>query len=99
MALRPDDPRLEIQEDGGGEVKSFLEHLEDLRWCLVKCAVTLLITMVVCLAGANYIMDALMWPLLRSGLKQPERDQQLLFLYAGTNVIAKTFVRSNDFGS
>jgi sec-independent protein translocase protein TatC len=98
MALRPDDPRLEIQEDGGGEVKTFLEHLEDLRWCLVKCAVALGIAMVICLAGANYLMEALKWPLYRSGLKQPEKNQQLLLLYAGTNVISKSFVRSNEFG-
>jgi sec-independent protein translocase protein TatC len=99
MALRPDDPRLEIQEDGGGEVKTFLEHLEDLRWCLVKCAAAVGIAMVVCLAGANYIMDALKRPLQRSGLNQPAKDQKLLLLYAGTNVIGKSFVRTNEFGT
>ena len=99
MALRPDDPRLEIQEDGSGEVKSFLEHLEDLRWCLVKCAAAVGIAMVICLAGANYIMEVLKWPLQRSGVNQPAKNQKLLLLYAGTNIISKSFVRSNEFGT
>ena len=99
MALRPDDPRLEIQEDGGGEIKTFLEHLEDLRWCLVKCAAVIGIAMVVCLVGANYLMEVLKWPLLRSGLKQPEKGQKLLFLYAGTNVVGKSFIKTNEFGT
>ena len=99
MALRPDDPRLEIQEDGSGEVKSFLEHLEDLRWCLVKCAAAVGIAMVICLAGANYIMEVLKWPLQRSGVNQPAKNQKLLLLYAGTNIISKSFVSSNEFGT
>ncbi len=39
--------------------KPFLEHLEDLRWTIVKMALTLGIAMIVCFAfrsivGANY---------------------------------------------
>ena len=30
--------------------KPFLEHLEDLRWTIVKMAITLMITMVFCFA-------------------------------------------------
>src|ERR1041385_9544343 len=99
MALRPDDPRLEIQEDGGGEVKTFLEHLEDLRWCLVKCAVAVGLAMIICLVGANYLMEVLKWPLVRSGLKQPGENQKLLLLYVGTNVLAKSMVETNGFGA
>ncbi|MBI3880484.1 MAG: twin-arginine translocase subunit TatC [Verrucomicrobia bacterium] len=99
MALRPDDPRLEIQEDGGGAVKTFLEHLEDLRWCLVKCAAVVGIGMVVCLAGADHLMKLLKRPLLESGANQPGKNQKLLLLYAGTNVIGKSFVRTNEFGN
>ena len=99
MALRPDDPRLEIQEDGGGEVKTFLEHLEDLRWCLVKCATAIGIAMVICLAGANYIMDVLLWPLAKSGLKQPGSEEKQVLLYLGTNVIGKSIIKTNQFGN
>ena len=40
-------------EDEGGPVKIFLEHLEDFRWLLIKCAVTLALTMLVCLIGGQ----------------------------------------------
>ena len=36
-------------EDGGGEVKSFLDHLEDLRWTLIKSAACIGVCMMVCL--------------------------------------------------
>lgn len=98
MALRPDDPRLEIQEDGAGEVKSFLEHLEDLRWCLVKCATAVGIAMVICLAGADYLMIALKWPLQRAHIKQPEAGQTMVLFYVGTNIVAKSLVESNGLG-
>ena len=36
MAEGDEEIRPEDQEVEGGAVKSFLEHLEDLRWVLVK---------------------------------------------------------------
>ncbi|MEI7728034.1 MAG: twin-arginine translocase subunit TatC [Verrucomicrobiota bacterium] len=53
--------------DEGGPIKSFLEHLEDLRWVLVKCAIALLLGMMVCLFGVNYVVEILTWPLHRAG--------------------------------
>jgi hypothetical protein len=53
-------------DDGGGPVKSFLEHLEDFRWLLIKCAVALSLTMLVCLIGANYVISVIKWPLSRA---------------------------------
>jgi len=50
------------EEAEGGPVKSFLEHLEDFRWVLIKCAVTLGLGMLVCLMGANYVVQILKWP-------------------------------------
>lgn len=47
----------------GGPVKSFLEHLEDLRWVLLKSIVALGLGMLVCLLGANYVMGIIKWPL------------------------------------
>ena len=43
-------------DDGGGPVKSFLEHLEDFRWLLIKSVVALSVTMLVCLIGANHVI-------------------------------------------
>lgn len=51
------------EEAEGGPIKSFLEHLEDFRWVLIKSAVALGLAMLVCLFGANVIITILKWPL------------------------------------
>ena len=56
----------ELDENGeeyGGPVKSFLEHMEDLRWVLIRCVVALGVSMVACLAGAPLLVDILARPL------------------------------------
>lgn len=50
-------------EAEGGPVKSFLEHLEDFRWVIIKSIVALGLAMLVCLFGANYVIAILKWPL------------------------------------
>src|SRR5262245_31247398 len=52
-----------LEEEGGGPVKTFLEHLEDLRWTLIKCVVSALLAMLVALSAANYVVAFLKWPL------------------------------------
>jgi sec-independent protein translocase protein TatC len=54
------------EQDDGGPVKTFLEHLEDLRWVLIKCAVSLVLGMVVCLSAAPTIARVLSKPLVES---------------------------------
>ena len=50
--------------DEGGPVKSFLEHLEDFRWVLVKSvSASVGLAMLVCLMGANYVIGIVKWPL------------------------------------
>src|ERR1044072_6122338 len=43
--------------------KPFLEHLEDLRWTIVKMAITLLVAMVVCFAFRTALVQVLQRPL------------------------------------
>jgi sec-independent protein translocase protein TatC len=57
----------EPDEEEGGPIKTFLEHLEDLRWVLIRIVAALLVGMVACLAGAPAIVEFLRWPLLNSG--------------------------------
>ncbi len=59
----------------GGPVKSFLEHLEDFRWLLIKCAAALALTMLVCLIGANFVIGVLKWPLTRAKASFPGTNQ------------------------
>src|ERR1700726_174009 len=43
--------------------KPFLEHLEDLRWTIVKMAITLLIAMVICFAFRSSLVQIMQRPL------------------------------------
>src|SRR3954463_12777849 len=43
--------------------KPFLEHLEDLRWTIVKMAITLLVAMIVCFTFRSSLVQILQRPL------------------------------------
>jgi sec-independent protein translocase protein TatC len=78
------------EDEEGGPVKPFLDHLEDLRWMLIKCVVVTIIGMVICLAGGNVLMEALMWPLDRSALQEEQKTtNQVLIVAVGTNVLGR----------
>lgn len=66
MATEPDEHRPDPEEEEGGPVKTFLEHLEDLRWVLIKCISALVVSMAICMAAAPQIIWFLTWPLLNS---------------------------------
>jgi sec-independent protein translocase protein TatC len=72
------------EEAEGGPVKSFLEHLEDFRWVLIKSLVALGVGMLICLIGANYVVAILKWPLERAPLRHPSNNQVAVVSF-GTN--------------
>ena len=72
------------EPDEGGPVKSFLEHLEDLRWVLIKSAAALAVAMLVCLISGNYVVQAIKWPLDRAKLRHPGTNQVVAIKF-GTN--------------
>ena len=79
MADPTEEPRPEdIEEDGGGPVKTFLEHLEDLRWMLIKSGAALLIGMIVCLYATDKVVTILKWPLKRAALIQIGHRQKVV---------------------
>src|ERR1043166_206962 len=99
MASPGEDERLESEfhdEEEGGPVKSFLEHLEDLRWVLIKCVVAVAVLMIVCLIGADYVLAVIKWPLLRADKyrKQPETE---LAIFMGTNAVMTAHPGTNFF--
>jgi sec-independent protein translocase protein TatC len=57
----------------GGPVKTFLEHLEDFRWVMVKSVVALFLAMLLCLMGANEVIGIVKWPLKNAGMDYPVR--------------------------
>jgi sec-independent protein translocase protein TatC len=71
-------------DEEGGPVKSFLEHLEDLRWVLVKSAVAFGVAFVVCLIAGDWVVAALTRPLSKATVRYPSDKQVVTFLF-GTN--------------
>jgi sec-independent protein translocase protein TatC len=76
-----------LDEAEGGPVKTFLEHLEDFRWMLIKSIVALFVGMLVCLFAANYVIQIIKWPLTRAPVGHP-----------GTNQIVVVSFGSNHLG-
>src|SRR5438445_724625 len=61
MALRDIFKFRDLPE--GETSKPFLEHLEDLRWTIVKMAITLAVAMIVCFAFRSTLVRILQAPL------------------------------------
>lgn len=84
-----EEPRPEVEEeeeDGGGPVKPFLEHLEDLRWVLIKCIVATMIAMLVCLFGAGKMVILLKQPLEEARKFRPQAAH-VVTVWFGTNLL------------
>jgi sec-independent protein translocase protein TatC len=90
---QPDD----LEENGGGPVKTFLEHLEDLRWMLVKSGAALLIGMIICLYCTDKIVSILKWPLERAALIHVGHRQKVLVRF-GPKQIFPFEPETNRFG-
>ena len=83
--------------DGGGPVKTFLEHLEDLRWTLIKSVVAVAVGVLMCLSGANWIIKFLTWPLEQAeGIRTTSESQVILTL--GTNIFRLTAAEATAQG-
>ena len=88
-----ENPLSDDEEEFGGPVKPFLEHLEDLRWVLIRVALSVGIGMLICLIASNQIAKVLSWPLDRANIlleklfesKAPEGGG-MAYLEFGTNV-------------
>lgn len=82
-----DDPELERPDgtdDEGGPVKTFLDHLEDLRWVLVKSSVAIAIAMLLCLIAGDKMVWLLKRPLEHAYINYPGTNQVVTVFY-GTN--------------
>jgi sec-independent protein translocase protein TatC len=85
----------EQEEEEGGPVKSFLEHLEDLRWVLIKSISAAGVAMLLCLLGGPYVVKVIEWPLKRAPANIPQ-NSQLVGLYLGTNRVGTYQMQTND---
>jgi len=83
------EPEVELPPGAeGGPVKSFLEHLEDLRWVLIKTAVSVGICMLLCLISGNYVVGILKYPLEKAQAR-----------YAGDEPMAIVLFDTNRLGT
>jgi sec-independent protein translocase protein TatC len=87
MADEPEAEHVESADEEGGPVKSFLEHLEDLRWVLIKSAVALGVAMLLCLIAGNFVVRIIKWPLSNARIHYPGTNQVVTILM-GTNQLA-----------
>ena len=88
MVEEPEAESVDVsEEEEGGPIKSFLEHLEDLRWVLIKSAAALAVSIMVCLIGGNHVMQILKRPLTKARISYP-----------GTNQVVTVFFGTNQFG-
>ena len=74
------------QEEEGGPVKSFLEHLEDLRWVLIKIAAAVGVAMLLCLIAGNYVVGIVERPLHNAKISYPKNVQVVTFFFGGNKL-------------
>jgi sec-independent protein translocase protein TatC len=89
MAEQPPGTQPDPEDFEGGPVKSFLEHLEDLRWTLIKVAATLAVSMLICLMGGNYLVRFLSYPLHKASQWQSPPLDDTVAVHWGTNVVVR----------
>jgi sec-independent protein translocase protein TatC len=83
------DPEAERPDEAeGGPVKTFLEHLEDFRWMLIKSIIALFLGMLVCLFAANDVVRIIKWPLTHAKIH-----------YSGTNQVVVVSFGTNRLGN
>jgi len=70
------------EEDGEGEVKPFWEHLEDLRWTLIKSIIAVFVGFNICMVFANRILQFLTAPLYKV-VPNPENFLQTFDVMGG----------------
>lgn len=76
MPSEPEDLRTDHEpEEEGGPVKSFLDHLEDLRWVLIKSLAALGIGMLICLIAGDHVVEILKRPLHQAKARYPGTNE------------------------
>ena len=83
--------------DGGGPVKSFLEHLEDFRWLIIKIAAALGVCFFVCCYAVPQIVTILKWPLSHAAVFRVSDERKVMVCF-GTNTLTTLQLTTNQIG-
>lgn len=101
MAAEPlPPPDVDPDDEGGGPVKPFLEHLEDLRWTIIKVLCAIFISMLVCLVAGNRLVRMLAWPLRQAQELSTSSSNRTARILLGANPIGRlqlSLIDSNFF--
>jgi len=84
--VRTDAPHQQGVGDEGGPIKSFLEHLEDLRWVLIKSLAALFVAVLGCLFAANHVVNILYWPLRHAPVHYSKETQVVTFMFSSNRL-------------
>lgn len=95
MAKPPAEADHNHAEEEGGPTKTFLEHLEDLRWMLMRCAAVVAVGFLVCLFAAPVIVSVLTWPLKQAQIHAPGQNPTVTF-ELGTNKFGPLVLDTNQ---
>src|SRR4051812_31933864 len=93
MATEREDPHFSDEEEGG-PTKSFLDHLEDLRWTLMKCAAVVGVGFLICILATPVLVKIVKWPLDRSEVNRIA-TAPAISLRLGTNRLGTFYVETN----
>src|SRR5689334_15950378 len=96
MAEDTEAERLDtIEEEEGGPVKSFLEHLEDLRWVLIKSLSAAGVAMIACFFAGNLVFKVLLFPLQKAPIGKSGKGQ-IVKIVLGTNQLGVFHIATNE---
>lgn len=87
----------DLTAEEGGPVKSFLAHLEDFRWLIIKSGGALVVCLIVCLYAVPELVWVLKWPLSRASLVRVHGEHKAL-VCLGTNTLATLELATNRLG-
>ncbi len=71
------------EEHEGGPTKTFLEHLEDLRWVLMKCAAIIAVTFMLCLFASPTLVEVLKRPLIEANIHNSKHSESIILVFGG----------------
>lgn len=84
----------EDHDQEGGPTKTFFEHLEDLRWVLMKCVVALLVAFTICLLASPTLVKILTYPLEKANIHNSKGSSSITIVI-GTNRVGTFLVETN----
>lgn len=83
-----------LEEEEGGPTKTFLEHLEDLRWVLMKCVAAVGVAFMACLFASPTLVKFLTRPLERAQIHSSAKNPSVT-LMVGTNRLGTFNLETN----